>query len=67
MGNLLSLYPKIHRLNTDAKKPCGVPDGERQFATLCFIHESRLGLKELPPNYWLKKEKGSAYVIQNKG
>src|SRR5687767_8477403 len=31
MGNLLSLNPKIHRLDTDAEKCGGVPDGQREF------------------------------------
>ena len=31
MGNLLSLYPKIHRLPADTKETGGVPDRQGEF------------------------------------
>ena len=31
MGNLLSLYPKIHRLRADSKEDSGLPNRERGF------------------------------------
>jgi hypothetical protein len=31
VGNLLSLYPKIHRLRADSKEDCGLPNREWDF------------------------------------
>jgi len=31
VGNLLSLYPKIHRLRADSKEDSGLPNRERDF------------------------------------
>ena len=40
MGNLLSLYPKIHCLNADAQVRRGVPNGQREFFSSKRCHRA---------------------------
>ena len=55
MGNLLSLYPKIHRLRADAKENCGFAHADGYFVDRsgkryvdCCIHETLIkGMAEV--------------------
>jgi len=54
VGNLLSLYPKIHRLNADTQVHGGLADSERKFFS---AERKAYGASDLPP-FFLPIETG---------